>query len=161
MMPRRDTSPELAPHRFSVNSWIALTLSLIFIVLSLMQVVYRLSLPWDGWSFYRDATGSGQQLIFARHLVAGSSPLQTGDVLLSVQGQTFDDMLVCALTWQPERPSNGCPANEHRRIQRGGFGGARFARTESAARLFSFSAFVYGVAALDWDRNLALPSLQH
>lgn len=68
------------PPRFNAVSWGVLAFALIVIGLSLAQTLYRLSLPWDGWSFNRDATGSGQRLIFYQNLAAGSSPLRSGDI---------------------------------------------------------------------------------
>jgi hypothetical protein len=106
MMPRRGAALDSIPHRFSAQSWIALAFALSVVSLSLIQAFYRLSLPWDGWSFARDATGGGQRLSFYQHLAAGSSPLQSGDILLAVQGQPFEDILSRALILQPQRPSN-------------------------------------------------------
>ncbi|HEX7587728.1 MAG TPA: hypothetical protein VF478_05380 [Anaerolineae bacterium] len=106
MMANRGGKFEQDTHRFTVGSWITLAFALLVIALSSAQTLYRLSLPWDGWSFVRDATGSGQRLSFYQDLAAGSSPLQSGDILLAVQGQPFDDILTHALLLQPQRPSN-------------------------------------------------------
>jgi hypothetical protein len=106
MMPQGGAWPEAAPHRLSAASWFTLTFSLIVIGLSLTQSLYRLSLPWDGWNFTRDVAGSGQRLIFNQYLVAGSSPLHTGDVLSAVEGQPYNDILARALTGEPELPDN-------------------------------------------------------
>jgi hypothetical protein len=90
--------------RFDLTGWMVLGLGVLITGLAVIVTLYRLTLPWDGWSFTRDATGSGQRLIFYEKLVAGASPLQRGDVLLAVQGQPFEEMLARALTFNPQRP---------------------------------------------------------
>lgn len=90
--------------RFNLTSWLVLGLGVLLTGLAVVVTLYRLTLPWDGWSFTRDATGSGQRLVFYEKLVAGASPLRKGDVLLAVQGQPFEDMLARALTFNPQRP---------------------------------------------------------
>ncbi len=90
--------------RFTLTSWVVLGLVTLIVSLALIETIYRLTLPWDGWSFTRDATGTGQRLIFYEKLVAGASPLQKGDVLLAVQGQSFEEILTRALTLNPQRP---------------------------------------------------------
>ncbi|HXV44684.1 MAG TPA: hypothetical protein VEC96_16605, partial [Anaerolineae bacterium] len=92
--------------QFNVASGVVFTLALLILAVSQAQAFYRLSLPWDGWSFSRNLTGSGQQLIFYQNLAAGSSPLQSGDVLLAVEDQPLEELLAGALTLQPQRPPN-------------------------------------------------------
>ncbi len=92
--------------RFDRTSWAVLGFVVLILLLSLVQTVYRLTLPWDGWSFKRDATGSGDRLVFDQYMVAGSSPVRPGDRLLAVQGQSIEEILMRALTFNPDRPSN-------------------------------------------------------
>ena len=106
MMTKRGDKLKQMFLRFAAGRWITPAFALLIIVLSLVQTLYRLSLPWDGWSFVRDATGSGQRLSFYQNLAGEPSPLLSGDILLVVQGQPFDDILTHALILQPQRPSN-------------------------------------------------------
>ncbi len=92
--------------RMDRKSWAVLAFVILVLLLSLIQTIDRLRLPWDGWSLARDATGSGERLVYYQNLVAGSSALQPGDVLLSVQGQPFEEILRRALTVSPQRPPN-------------------------------------------------------
>lgn len=103
--PAQETQSRGETH-FDRVSWAVLIFVMLVLMLSLAQTYYRLTLPWDGWSFTRDATGSGERLIFDQYLVAGSSPVRPGDRLLAVQGQSTDEILTRALTFNPERPTN-------------------------------------------------------
>ncbi|MCA1554469.1 MAG: hypothetical protein LC737_08825, partial [Chloroflexi bacterium] len=88
------------------GSLTVLVLALLLIAASLAQTIYRLSLPWDGWSYTRDLSGAGQRLVFNESIAALPSNLQRGDVLLAVQGQPFESLLADALSVQPKRPIN-------------------------------------------------------
>jgi hypothetical protein len=92
--------------QFNMTSGLIFTLALLVLAVSQAQTFYRLSLPWDGWSFSRNLTGSGRQLVFYQNLAAGSSRLQSGDVLLAVEDQPLEELLASALTLQPRRPAN-------------------------------------------------------
>lgn len=98
--------PAITESRFDRESWLVLGFVTLVLLLSLVQTIYRLTLPWDGWSFRRDATGSGNRLIFDQYMVAGSSPLRPGDQLLAVQGQSAEEILTRAFTFSPDRPTN-------------------------------------------------------
>ncbi len=89
---------------YTLTSWLVLAGVALLLGLAFAQTLYRLSLPWDGWSLARDGTGTGQRLAFYQNLAAGASPLRSGDILLMAQGQPYDEMLARGLTMQPERP---------------------------------------------------------
>jgi hypothetical protein len=82
-----------------------LALALLIVALSLAQALYFLTLPSDGWSFMRDASGTGQRLVFARNLAGAPSPLAPGDELVAVEGQPIEQVLARALLVQPRRPA--------------------------------------------------------
>ena len=105
-MSTSDTRTAHDQSRFNADSLIVLGLGLLILALSLLQLLYRLSLPTDGWSYARDATGAGQRLIFDRNLSGAPSLLQHGDVLVALEGQPIEDMLARALTINPRRPAN-------------------------------------------------------
>jgi hypothetical protein len=90
--------------RFSRASWAVLALALAIIALSLAQAAYYLGLPSDGWSFTRDVSGTGQQLIFAQNLSGAPSPLVAGDQLLAIEGQPVDQLRERALLAHPQPP---------------------------------------------------------
>ncbi len=87
-------------------SWFVMALALAILLAGAAITVYRLRLPSDGWSFTRDATGSGRRLVFLENLAGAPSPLAPGDVLLAIQGQPYGDILSRALTLAPQRPVN-------------------------------------------------------
>src|SRR5438876_4616322 len=105
-MSTSDTRTAHEHSRFNAASWLVLGLGLLILALSLLQSLYRLSLPTDGWSFARDATCAGQHLIFDRNLSGTPSLFQHGDVLVAVESQPIEDMLARALTVNPRRPAN-------------------------------------------------------
>jgi hypothetical protein len=92
--------------QFNVASGVVFTLALLILAASQAQSFYRLSLPWDGWSFIRNLAGTGQPPIFHQNLAGELSPLRSGDVLLAVEGQPSQGILAAALTMQPQRPSH-------------------------------------------------------
>ncbi len=97
--------------KFDRVSWLVLGLALAILFGSTAVTVYRLTLPTDGWSFARDATGSGLRLVFRDNLTGAPSPIAPGDVLLAIQGQRYDDILRHALTADPERLANWTAGN--------------------------------------------------
>ena len=108
-MPETDSTKQKASTdetRFSRASWVALTIVLFFFTLDLAQIGYRMSLPTDGWSFPLEITSGEQQYIFDRNLAGAVSDLQSGDVLLEVQGQSIEQIVRRAFVFQPIRPEN-------------------------------------------------------
>jgi hypothetical protein len=105
-MATSDTPTTHDQSRFNAASWMVLALGLLILALSLLQLLYRLALPADGWSFARDATGAGQRLIFDRNLSDAPSPLEHNDLLVAIEGQPLDNILTGALIVNPKRPAN-------------------------------------------------------
>jgi len=81
-----------AGRRFDGISWLTLALTLSLILFSISQKIYRLTLPTDGWSFTTGEIGSVDQdrPTYTRNLLGLPSPLQPGDRLLAVEGQSFE-----------------------------------------------------------------------
>jgi len=101
----RPPAPELE-RSFSAASWAGLSAALIILMLSVACSLYRLTLPSDGWSVGLFVYAGKAQLIFGRNLLGASSPLQTGDVLVAVEGQPAEAMLARALALGAQRPAN-------------------------------------------------------
>ena len=91
---------------FNAGSWFVLSVAAVVVGLSLVQTLYRLTLPSPEWSFARDATGTGQPLVLDRHLADGDTALRHGDVLVAVAGQSATEMLARALTLEPQPPAS-------------------------------------------------------
>jgi hypothetical protein len=83
-----------------------LLLALFLLFIGLAQTIYRLKLPSEGWSFARDTTGTGRQLMFERNLTGRTSVLQSGDRLLAIEGRSFYNIQADALYARPQLPSN-------------------------------------------------------
>lgn len=83
-----------------------LFLALLVIALSVAQLLYRFSLPTDGWSYTRDTTGAGTYMKVERNISGQvAAGLNEGDILLAVEDQPVARMLEGALTLSPARPS--------------------------------------------------------
>jgi hypothetical protein len=82
------------------------SLILLLMAFSVAQMVYRLTLPTDGWSLSRDATSAGNRLVYERNLTGQPSSLLVGDRLLEIEGRPVDQILTGALTLNPLRPAN-------------------------------------------------------
>ena len=87
---------------FDRVSWIVLVLALVLVAGSIMQKVYRLTLPTDGWAFATGPVGGPDQdrPITTVHLLDAPSPLQAGDKLLMVEGRHHERLLADASTLQ-------------------------------------------------------------
>jgi hypothetical protein len=73
--------------RFNRSAWILLFLALIFIALDIVQLVYRFTLPTEGWWIYSDENDPGVYDFFVQeNLVGTPSPLQPGDGLHIIGG---------------------------------------------------------------------------
>jgi hypothetical protein len=92
-------------------SLVVLALAILILTLGLAQTVYRLTLPNEGWSFARDTTGTGRQLMFDRNLTGKTSILQSGDRLLAIEGQPFYKIQTNALYARPTPHSDWVVGN--------------------------------------------------
>jgi hypothetical protein len=91
--------------QFDSTSWALLGLVLLILALSLVQSLYRMALPSEGWSFARDLSGAGQRLVFERNVAGAPAPLMPGDVLVAIDGQPLESIVARAITLQPQPPA--------------------------------------------------------
>jgi hypothetical protein len=120
-MPKGTPQAHFEQTGFDRASWAILALALLIVALSLAQALYYLSLPSDGWSFVRDASGTGTRLVFAGNLAGTPSQIAPGDELVAVEGQPIERVLARALLAQPQRPPRWAEAPAARyTILRGG-----------------------------------------
>jgi hypothetical protein len=85
MTPSLPTSSDTPVQRPSPTSWLVLVLVLCLIALSLAQLLYRLTLPTDGWAIIKVPVFGAEQT-YQTNLAGAASPLQPGDYLLAVGG---------------------------------------------------------------------------
>jgi hypothetical protein len=90
--------------RFDTASWAVLCGAILILALSLTQMLYRKSLPTDGWALDHYLVASKGQLVYATNISEQTSPLKGGDVLVSIEGQTAESLLGRALTLHPQLP---------------------------------------------------------
>jgi hypothetical protein len=88
-----------------------LVLAILILALGLTQTIYRLTLPSEGWSFARDTTGTGRQLMFDRNLTGQTTILQSGDRLLAIEGRPLYKIQTNALYARPSLPSDWVVGN--------------------------------------------------
>ena len=77
--------PDRPARRFTLSSWLVLALVLGLITLSLAQLLYRFTLPTEGWVVTGVSVLSPEQL-YQTNLAGAASQLQPGDHLLAVGG---------------------------------------------------------------------------
>ncbi len=70
---------------FSRRSLIVVLFATLLLLLSFGFKAYRFTLPTEGWSLQLDFA---KGLVFDQNLLGGSSPLQQGDILLNVAGES-------------------------------------------------------------------------
>jgi hypothetical protein len=100
-----DRSAALEPEsRFDRSGRAALGWAILIITLILAQIVWRLRLPADGWTFPLDLTESGQRWVFERYMGREITSLRTGDQLLAIEGQPLSDIVGNAFRLQPDPP---------------------------------------------------------
>ncbi len=71
--------------RFSPVAWLVLIFALLLLLLGTAQLLYRYTLPTDGWSVYTEEIAE-TIFLFDHNLVGAVSELQTGDGILAVNG---------------------------------------------------------------------------
>ena len=89
-----------AGRRFDRGSRVVPGYALWIILYNLAMTVVLLSIPGDGWIFEGDLTRPEPRIVFTRHLIATTSPIQPGDELVIVQ-----DTLRPAHVWLWLRPT--------------------------------------------------------
>ena len=84
-------SVSIPARRLSRGSWLVLALVLGLIALSLAQLLYRFTLPTDGWSITKVPVFGAEQT-YQANLAGAVSQLQSGDYLLAVGGVPVSDI---------------------------------------------------------------------
>jgi hypothetical protein len=90
---------------FDRRSRMVLGFAVLVLLLSLAQTLYHFTLPTDGWDL--DSTvDAPDEYYFAVNRLGEPTPLQVGDVLLRIEGQTVEQILSAGMLLRPERPAN-------------------------------------------------------
>ena len=75
-------------------TWLVLLFVMALLCVSVGQVIYRLWLPTEGWSYSQGLNGddyeANARIIFISNLVGSPSPIQASDHLLAIEGQSID-----------------------------------------------------------------------
>ncbi len=87
--------------RFDLSAWLILMIAIGGFIFTGIDVSYRLSLPTDGW-----VIGEAGDVTFLRDLAGINPTLQTGDVLVAIEGipadpQSFGQSPVLQERWKP------------------------------------------------------------
>jgi hypothetical protein len=94
--------------RFDRGSWIALAYALVVFVYSAAEIVYGLSLPYDGWviTWGPESTGAAIEVRFEFKGQDQPSNLRPGDLLVAVDGKPVTQLYAESLTFSRLRPPN-------------------------------------------------------
>ncbi len=79
-------------HRLDRSGWLVLLAAVLVLLLSVGQVVYRLTLPTDGWGVLTEEIENANW-IFYENLVGAESDLQQWDAVLAVDGRSVSGRL--------------------------------------------------------------------
>jgi hypothetical protein len=90
--------------RFDRNAWLLMALVLFFLLVDVAQIVYRFSLPTDGWLIDEEGTSSLVP-VYKANQVGALSGLQPGDIIRAVGGKPFEitnivDSMAIPSGWQ-------------------------------------------------------------
>lgn len=82
--------------RLDFRGWVVAVVSLLLILASAGQLLYRFGLPNDGWSVRAGAFGteSSRQYTYLNHLVDAQTPLGQNDRVFAVNGARIDPMRI-------------------------------------------------------------------
>ena len=82
--------------RFDRGSWVVLGYALWIILYNLAMTVVLLSIPGDGWIYEGNLEGDlsrpAPRIVFTRHLIGTSSPIQPGDELVAIEGRSVAEL---------------------------------------------------------------------
>ncbi len=92
--------------RFDRGSWAMLALASAVWLYSLALALYVALLPTDGWDFQFDLAQSDPGYVFTEYYGSESSPLQSGDVLVAIEGKPVERVFAEAFALQSPRPAN-------------------------------------------------------
>jgi hypothetical protein len=73
------------PSRFSREAWLAMGFALLLLMIGVGQLLYRYTLPTDGWSVYTEEIAE-TIFLYDRNLVGAASGIKTADGILAVDG---------------------------------------------------------------------------
>lgn len=96
-------------NRFDRRSRLILGLGLLILAGAFTMTVIRFSLPSDGWGYAHDVTSGRQTFVLDRNLSDAPSSLQSGDVLLAIDGVPISNILGAAQRMSPRRLPNWEP----------------------------------------------------
>jgi hypothetical protein len=80
--------PNRAKARWTASSRVTLAIAIGMLLLSAIELVYRGTLPTDGWSVTTESPDSSSW-VYGQNLVGAPSLLRENDLLLAVEGQTL------------------------------------------------------------------------
>jgi len=83
----RSTAAQLEETRFSLGAWLVLAFAMALVLLSAAQIIYRYTLPTDGWSVITTEIDQADW-VYWENLVGAPSGLQQNDILLAVDEQS-------------------------------------------------------------------------
>ena len=87
------------------SRWFILSL-LVFSLVAIGHSWYRASLPSDGWTFPFEFDHGFQQYVFDDFVGGKDTPLQTGDILVAIEGKTVEQLVGAAISLESQRPIN-------------------------------------------------------
>lgn len=102
------TSRTRGQTRFDSSSWITLSIVIGIFLATLGVAVASYNVPMDGWFIDRGAWGRYTNLLYAEPFFPknDTSTLKQGDILLAVEGVSFEQLEAHAASLQPQRPDN-------------------------------------------------------
>ncbi len=83
----RSTAAQLEETHFNLFAWLVLAFAMALVLLSAAQIIYRYTLPTDGWSVITTEIDQADW-VYWENLVGAPSGLQQNDILLAVDGQS-------------------------------------------------------------------------
>jgi hypothetical protein len=94
--------PNSAP-RFGLDAWFVLIFVILLNVLSLAQIIYRFTLPTDGWIVATTVSLDNPNWIYYVNLAGATSDLRQGDELLAVDEVSVQGIASFSTADQPAR----------------------------------------------------------
>jgi serine phosphatase RsbU (regulator of sigma subunit) len=94
-----------AEARLDRASWVVMTVAVTYAALGVLHMLYTLSLPSDGWTLLSLRTSGRPGLVFERNVAGWPSPIQPGDRLVAIDGQSVEEIMGRWLTARPRAPT--------------------------------------------------------
>jgi len=94
--PETTASETTISRRLDIRGWVVASVSLLLVLASAGQLIYRFGLPNDGWSVRAGAFGTeaSRQYTYLNHLVDAPTPLGKNDRVFAVNGSRIDPMRI-------------------------------------------------------------------